>query len=169
MSGSIAGAGHAGSIGIEHIDGLFGYALALTRNRTEAEDLVQETYVRALDAAGRLRENSNIKAWLFTILRNLWLNELRRRHSGPQIVEIDSEENAADGLAGASKNSHEIFVSNEDAERVRTAIAKLPIEFKETVALYTICRSRSASSKGPESRTHASLANHSFVVSQWGQ
>jgi RNA polymerase sigma-70 factor (ECF subfamily) len=135
MSGSIAGAGHAGSIGIEHIDGLFGYALALTRNRTEAEDLVQETYVRALDAAGRLRENSNIKAWLFTILRNLWLNELRRRHSGPQIVEIDSEENAADGLAGDSKNSHEIFVSNEDAERVRTAIAKLPIEFKEIILL----------------------------------
>lgn len=46
---------------------------------------------------------------------------------------------------------------------------RLPIEFRETVALYTICRSRSASSKGPELRTHASLANHSCVVSQCGQ
>ena len=51
--------------GIEHIDGLYGYALVLTQNRTDAEDLVQETYVRAM---GRLRNDSNVKGWLFTIL-----------------------------------------------------------------------------------------------------
>ena len=47
--------------GIEHIDGLYGYALVLTQNRTDAEDLVQETYVRAFRAMGRLRDDSNLK------------------------------------------------------------------------------------------------------------
>ena len=60
--------------GIEHIDGLYSYALVLTRNRSEAEDLVQETYVRAIGAMGRLRTGSNVKSWLFTILRNIWFN-----------------------------------------------------------------------------------------------
>lgn len=135
MSGSVEEAGPDGAVGVEHVDGLFGYALVLTRSRTEAEDLVQETYVRALDAMGRLRENSNIKGWLFTILRNLWFNELRKRRTAPHIVEIDGEENAADGLAGDFKDSHEIFVSNEDAERVQSAIAKLPLEFREIILL----------------------------------
>jgi RNA polymerase sigma-70 factor (ECF subfamily) len=135
MSGSVERANPAGAVGVEHVDGLYGYALVLTRNRTEAEDLVQETYLRALDAAGRLRENSNIKGWLFTILRNLWLNALRKRRNAPHIVEIDGEENAADGLVGNSKNSHEIFASNEEVERVRTAISKLPTEFREIILL----------------------------------
>jgi RNA polymerase sigma-70 factor (ECF subfamily) len=135
MAGSVAGTGIESAVGIEHVDGLYGYAMVLTRNRTEAEDLVQETYVRALDAAGRLRENSNIKGWLFTILRNLWFNELRKRRSAPHIVEIDGEENAADRLVGNAKNSHEIFVSGEDTQRVRSAISKLPLEFKEIILL----------------------------------
>ena len=135
MVGSVAGTGIESAVGIEHVDGLYGYAMVLTRNRTEAEDLVQETYVRALDAAGRLRENSNIKGWLFTILRNLWFNELRKRRSAPHIVEIDGEESAADGLVGNAKNSYEIFVSGEDTQRVRSAISKLPLEFKEIILL----------------------------------
>src|SRR5580698_8064051 len=57
--------------GIEHIDGLYSYAFVLTRNRHEAEDLVQETYLRAIGAMGRLHTDSNVKSWLFTILRNI--------------------------------------------------------------------------------------------------
>ncbi len=53
-------------MGIEYLDGLYGYATALTRNHARAEDLVQETYVRAIPAMGRLRTGSNIKGWLFT-------------------------------------------------------------------------------------------------------
>jgi RNA polymerase sigma-70 factor (ECF subfamily) len=135
MSGSLEEASHAGAVGIEHVDGLYGYAMVLTRNRTEAEDLVQETYVRALEAVSRLRENSNLKGWLFTILRNLWLNELRKRRSTPHLVDIDGEDGSADELAGNTKDSLEIFVGNEDAERVRRAVAQLPIEFKEIILL----------------------------------
>ena len=121
--------------GIQYIDGLFSYAIMLTRNRAEAEDLVQETYVRAIQAIDRLRENSNLKSWLFTILRNLWLNQLRKRKTTPQLVEIDGDGNTADGLLANTRDSYEILVSNEDAERVRYAIGKLPPDFKEIILL----------------------------------
>jgi len=65
----------------EYLDGLYGYAMVLSRNRTEAEDLVQETCLRALRAVGRLRTNGNVKSWLFTILRNIWLNQVRQRRT----------------------------------------------------------------------------------------
>ena len=53
------GAVQGASIGVEYLDGLYSYAMVLTRNHAEAEDLVQETYVRALKAMGRLRAGSN--------------------------------------------------------------------------------------------------------------
>ena len=56
----------------------FSYAMVLTRNTYEAEDLVQEPYLRATRAVGQLRKDSNAKAWLFTILRNIWLNQVRQ-------------------------------------------------------------------------------------------
>src|SRR6202050_4288670 len=87
MSWSHDEADHTEAIGIEYLDGLYSYALVLSRNHAEAEDLVQETYVRAIQAMGRLRPDSNIKSWLFTILRNVWLNELRKRRRGPQPVD----------------------------------------------------------------------------------
>src|SRR5258708_14485329 len=58
----------------EVFDGLYGYAMVLSRDRTEAEDLVQETCVRAVQAIESLRPDGNGKGWLFTILRNIWLN-----------------------------------------------------------------------------------------------
>jgi hypothetical protein len=65
MSWNHAGTGQADRIGVECLDGLYSYALVLTRNHAEAEDLVQETYVRAVQAVGRLRAGSNLKGWLF--------------------------------------------------------------------------------------------------------
>jgi DNA-directed RNA polymerase specialized sigma24 family protein len=58
----------------EYRDGLYGYAFVLSRNRTDAEDLVQETCLRAIRGVEKLRPDSNVKSWLFTILRNVWLN-----------------------------------------------------------------------------------------------
>jgi RNA polymerase sigma-70 factor (ECF subfamily) len=135
MSGSLGEAFVTNEIGTEYADGLYGYAMVLTRNRAQAEDLVQETYVRALGAAGRLRENSNVRGWLFTILRNLWFNELRKRRSAPAIVEMDGDDHTADSLVGNARDAHEIFVSNEDSDIVRSAINDLPVEFREIILL----------------------------------
>ena len=89
MSWNEEGASQAGAPGVEYLDGLYSYALVLTRNHADAADLVQETYVRALPAMERLRAGSNTKGWLFTILRNVWLNQLRKWRNGPQMVEIE--------------------------------------------------------------------------------
>jgi RNA polymerase sigma-70 factor (ECF subfamily) len=89
MSWNHDGIAQADTTGIEHLDGLYSYARVLTRNHAEAEDLVQETYVRAMQAMGRLRADSNMKSWLFTILRNVWFNQLRKWRNGPQMVEIE--------------------------------------------------------------------------------
>jgi RNA polymerase sigma-70 factor (ECF subfamily) len=119
----------------EYVDGLFGYAMVLTHNHAEAEDLVQETYVRALEAAGRLRENSNVKGWLFTILRNLWFNQLRKRRNAPSAVELDGDDHTVDNLIGNARDAHEIYVSNEDFQIVRRAIDDLSVEFREIILL----------------------------------
>ena len=123
------------AFGIEYLEGLYRYALVLTRDSVEAEDLVQETYVRAIEAYGRLRENSNIKGWLFTILRNQWLNELRRRRTRPQFVETDGESPMVEGLAGNLPDAHAILEGQEDGVRVRTAISKLSPESQEILIL----------------------------------
>jgi RNA polymerase sigma-70 factor, ECF subfamily len=79
-----------------YMDGLYAYAMVLSRNPALAADLVQDTYVRALKAKVSFRPDSNVKGWLFTILRNVWLNQLRHERAGPKIAELDSDENLAD-------------------------------------------------------------------------
>lgn len=123
------------TFGLEYIDSLYSYAVVLSRNRVEAEDLVQETYVRAIEAFDRLRQDSNLKGWLFTILRNLWLNRVRKHRTGPQIVDVDAEEHTAEQLAGNLPDAHQILESEEDAERVRRALGKLSPEFREILVL----------------------------------
>jgi RNA polymerase sigma-70 factor, ECF subfamily len=120
--------------GIEHINGLYSYALVLTRNRSDAEDLVQETYVRAIGAMGRLRSDSNVKSWLFTILRNIWLNQLRQRRTKPQISNIGTNDDTTD-IAETSKDPYELYVSKMESKQVREAIQQLPVEAREIILL----------------------------------
>lgn len=120
---------------IANIDGLYSYALILTHNHAEAEDLVQETYLRAIGALGSLREDSNLKAWLFTILRNIWLNQLRKQRLGPQSVEIDHCEGGADCLTEPSKDALRIYMSKVETTHVRAAIDQLPLDFREVILL----------------------------------
>jgi RNA polymerase sigma-70 factor (ECF subfamily) len=127
------GANHANTAGVEHIDGLYSYALVLTRNHEEAEGLVQETYVRAIHAVSRLRPDSNIKGWLFTILRNVWLNQLRKRRSGHQFADVNVE--AAADLTALTKNSHDLYVTKLEKEQVQAALQQLPLEFREIILL----------------------------------
>jgi RNA polymerase sigma-70 factor (ECF subfamily) len=135
MSWSHDEADHAEVIGIEYIDGLYSYALVLSRNHAEAEDLVQETYVRAIQARGRLRPGSHIKSWLFTILRNVWRNQLRKLRNGPQIVEIEADSQVANKIVEQSEDSHDHYVSKLEAEEVRAAIQELPVDFREIILL----------------------------------
>ena len=135
MSRNQDGAGQTDATVIDHLDGLYSYALVLTRNHAEAEDLVQETYVRALPAMGRLRTDSNTKGWLFTILRNVWLNQLRKWRNGPQMIEMEGDDGVANSIVEPSKDSHDLYVSKLEAEQVRAAIEELPADFREIILL----------------------------------
>ncbi len=85
-----------GQEALEHIDALYGYALTLTRDTTEAEDLVQETYLRATRATQRPDGHSNLKGWLFVIMRNAWLNQLRHKHNGPLFVDLETSDSESE-------------------------------------------------------------------------
>jgi RNA polymerase sigma-70 factor, ECF subfamily len=131
---SKAGAG-TDILGTEHIHGLYSYAVVLTHNHADAEDLVQETYIRAIPAMCRLRPDSNIKAWLFKILRNIWFNQLRKRRSDPPLVQSDMEGSPIDRLVNPGKDSYEIYSGEAEARRVRAAIEQLSLEFREVILL----------------------------------
>jgi RNA polymerase sigma-70 factor, ECF subfamily len=118
-----------------YLDGLYGYAVVLSRDRTEAEDLVQETCLRALRSIGQLRPDGNLKSWLFTILRNIWLNQVRHRRTAPEMAELDSDGSAAIEPVDAGKNPHEVYVGSIEREQVREAIQQLPVEFREIIIL----------------------------------
>jgi RNA polymerase sigma-70 factor (ECF subfamily) len=119
----------------EVIDGLYGYAMVLSRDRTEAEDLVQETCVRAVKAIESLQPGSNAKSWLFTILRNIWLNQVRQRRTAPKIVELDVDESTLGLAVEPSKDPHALYVSKVERDQVREAIQQLPEEFREIIVL----------------------------------
>ena len=124
---------------LEHIDALYGFAMTLTRDRTEAEDLVQETYLRAVRAFGRLTPDSNLKSWLFAIMRNAWINQLRHLHSGPRFVELDAEEDdRGQWFDPLANDPHVVFVKKLERLEVRSAIESLPNLYGEIIVLREI-------------------------------
>ena len=74
------------------LDSLYGAALRMTRNPADAEDLVQETMLRAYRAFDRFEEGTNLKAWLFRIMTNAYINTYRKRQREPQKVSSDEIE-----------------------------------------------------------------------------
>ena len=81
-------AGFSGAT-LEFLDALYGAALRLTRNADRAQDLVQDTYLKAIRARSQFAAGTNLKAWLYTILHNTWRN--RKRDGARSRVEFDSE------------------------------------------------------------------------------
>lgn len=118
-----------------YMDGLYAYAMVLSRNPAMAADLVQETYLRGLKAKESLRPDSNVKSWLFTILRNIWLNHLRHERAGPKLAELDSDENLADVSVATFEDPLDLYLRKQQRERVRASIQQLPIEFREIIIL----------------------------------
>ena len=122
---------------LQFLEPLFATAMRLTRNRADAEDLVQDTYVKAFRASGQFKRGTNLRAWLYTILHNTWRN--RRRDASRDAVEVDSEqvEAAAEG-AGSSEPVETperiLMRSTLDAD-LQAALDELPEAFRQAVWL----------------------------------
>lgn len=116
-----------------YLDSLYGAALRLTRNPADAEDLVQDTFVKAFRFADHFERGTNLKAWLFTILHNTYRNRLR--DTGREPVDVDSElVEAAAGADPADTPEQILLRSSLDAD-LQAAIDALPQPFREAVWL----------------------------------
>ncbi|MBI1727180.1 MAG: sigma-70 family RNA polymerase sigma factor [Candidatus Rokubacteria bacterium] len=125
-------------VALVHLDLLYRAALRLTHNRAEAEDLVQETWLRALRHFDQFDPGSNCRAWLLTILRNAFLNRLRRE--GREILESDmaaTEAGAArlEEASVARSSPEEDFFQTVLHGDVDRALKTLPLPFRLVVTL----------------------------------
>jgi RNA polymerase sigma-70 factor (ECF subfamily) len=116
-------------------DALYNFARWLTRDPVEAEDLVQETYARALGAAQQFQAGSNLKAWLFRILRNALIDRRRRSQregSLPYVEDLDAEGD----LAGPTVSELQLDqIRALVAEDVSAAVRALPESFRTVILL----------------------------------
>lgn len=128
------------SVALPHLDALYGSALRLTRDARDAEDLVQETVMRAYTFFDKFEEGTNAKAWLFRILTNTFINQYRRTRKAKtfddeqergsvkaQLISTQADERAAD------PETH--LVNQLVAEDVLRALDKLPLDFRMVVVL----------------------------------
>jgi RNA polymerase sigma-70 factor, ECF subfamily len=119
---------------LSYVDSLYGTALRLTRRAADAEDLVQETYLKAFRASRQFQRGTNLKAWLFTILHNTFRN--MKRHDGRNPVDVNSEtvEQAVDVRAGEQTPEQLLTRATLDAD-LQKALDALPDAFRQAVWL----------------------------------
>jgi RNA polymerase sigma-70 factor, ECF subfamily len=121
------------------LEPLYATALRLTRNRADAEDLVQDTFVKALRFEDRFVPGTNLKAWLFTILHNTWKNRLRGAAREP--VDVDSERveeagaQVGAGGPGAIETPERILLRATLDADLQAALDEMPEAFREAVWL----------------------------------
>jgi RNA polymerase sigma factor (sigma-70 family) len=111
-------------------DSLYNFARWLAQNQNDAEDLVQETYLKALRSYASFESGTNFRAWIFQILKNTFLGsclKLERRMTLP----IDSEED----LPATSATPESLLIGQSDVDAVRCAIEQLPVIFREVILL----------------------------------
>ena len=127
---------------LSFIDALYRTALRMTRSEADAEDLVQETYIRAFRFKDQFTPGTNLKAWLFRILTNTFINQYRRKTVRPQSTELDDVDESIlyrhmrnVAPASESPDPETIVVDNTVSTEVKEALEELPEKFRTTVLL----------------------------------
>ena len=127
---------------MQYLDQLYGAAMRMTRNPADAEDLVQEVYLRAYRGFGGFQQGTNLKAWMFRILTNTYINSYRAKQRRPEQTELDEVEDLylykrLGGLEAAALSrsaEDELMDTFSDAE-VKAAVEDLPEIFRMAVLL----------------------------------
>ena len=126
---------------LPHLDALYRSAYSMTRSASDADDLVQDTYVRAFQFFDQFQGGTNARAWLFRILTNLFINSYRKRNREPERVSYDEMEdfylyNRLGGMQKSQTQTPEAAILQKvQIEAIRDAVAKLPDEYRDTVML----------------------------------
>jgi RNA polymerase sigma-70 factor, ECF subfamily len=120
---------------LPHLDALYRVALRLTADPTMAEDLVQDTMLKAYRAWRQYRPGTNAKGWLLTILRNTFINDYRRRKHEPVAMDLDLVESHAIDRSPQETDPEGSFFSQIVDAKVLEAIDSLPTEFREVLVL----------------------------------
>src|SRR5580692_8497504 len=125
---------------LSHMDAMYGVACRLTRNPTEAEDLVQDALVKAMRARAQFNAGTNLKAWMFRILTNTFINKYRRGGLEKSVLEGPDADPLADGWVSAAtmrqlREPEQIALRPIVAGEVGRALDALPAEFKLAVML----------------------------------
>lgn len=128
------------AIAMPHADALFGAAMRMTRDRTQAEDLVQETLLRAFRFWHKFQRGTNIKAWLFRIQTNLFINRYRKKQNESKVMDNRQVDDLLDRFAVEEStviptDVREDFLKQVLGDEVVSALDKLPFEFRMTVLL----------------------------------
>jgi RNA polymerase sigma-70 factor (ECF subfamily) len=122
------------------VDSLYNTAYRMTRNPEDAEDLVQETYLKAYKYRDKFEEGTNLKAWLFKILKNTFINSYRKKQQAPpqsDFAEIEEafENQVSEDAAGQMKNPEDELLEHVLDEDVQRALDSLPADYRMVVLL----------------------------------
>ncbi len=125
-----------------HIDSLYRTAVRMTRNPPDAEDLVQETYLRAFRSIDRFTPGTNLRAWLFKIMTNAFINEYRKRTRQPRNTSLDDVEEyyvyahlIDSGIQPESRGPEEEVLAGITDDNVVAALESLSDDFRQVVLL----------------------------------
>jgi RNA polymerase sigma-70 factor (ECF subfamily) len=129
----------------QHLNGLFGAALRLTRNRTRAEDLLQETFLRAWRSFRTFQPGTNARAWLYKILMNAYIDSYRKTTREPEVVDHEDVDEfylytkvqESEDFRRAGNPEEEVLARLMDAD-VKGALDSLPESFRQVVILSDI-------------------------------
>ncbi len=124
---------------LPHMEALYRTALRMTKNESDAEDLVQEAYVKAYRFWDRFEQGSNCRAWLFKIMTNIFINEYRSKSRSPMSVNVDDlDDNFLYGQLAVEQttgNPEQELFSRIFDDDVKKAIESLPDDFRLVVIL----------------------------------
>jgi RNA polymerase sigma-70 factor (ECF subfamily) len=124
-----------------HKDILFNFALRTTGDKDDAHDLLQETFMKAFRFWDKYEKGTNIRAWLFRIMKNSYINRYRKETREPGMVDYDDVENFYDSIRDDSTDSNDLqkrMYSNMLSDEVTDALQSLPEDFRTVVILCDI-------------------------------
>lgn len=128
-------------VALPHLDSLYGGAMRLTRNPRDAEDLVQETILRAYKFWDSFKKDSNCRAWLFKILTNTFINHYQKNRRRREVLgNATLEQETTDGVlmqerSLSQRNPESVLVDATLSEDVARALGDLPTDFRAAVVL----------------------------------